>query len=203
MILYDDPMSGNGYKLRLLFALTGQAYDYKIIDIMKREAKSAEFLKINPVGQIPAIQDDEGNIFAESNAMLVHFARGTAYWPEDTMAQTRILQWLFWEQYMHEPTVAVYRSWHIKGMMDQFTDEEIAAKKTGAEAALDIVNSGLSHNDWLVGDSMTIADISLFAYSHLIGEANMDVTAWAAMKAWIDRIKSMDKWVSIEDYRKA
>lgn len=203
MILYDDPISGNGYKLRLLFALTGQAYTYRIVSILDRETKSAAFLVKNPVGQIPAVELDDGTLFRESNAMLVHFARGTDYWPNDPLMQTRVLEWLFWEQYVHEPNVAVLRSYYVKNMLDQVGPDAVATKTEGAKAALSLLDKELAGKNWLVGEAMSIADISLYAYSHLIGDSGLDVNAYPYMAKWIERIAAIEAYVDMETYTPA
>ena len=200
MILYDDPISGNGFKLRLLFALSGKAYTYKTVYILKRETKSDWFLAKNPAGQIPVVELEDGTIFRESNAMLVHFARETALWPKDALEQTRVLEWLFWEQYVHEPNVAVIRSWYVKGMIDQFTVEQIEEKTNAAKAALQLVETALEGRDWLVGDKMSVADISLYAYSHLVADAKINLDETPNLKAWVERIANVDAYVGMDDW---
>ncbi|MGB0843884.1 MAG: glutathione S-transferase family protein [Alphaproteobacteria bacterium] len=203
MILYDDPISGNGFKLRLLFALSGQAYTYKPVYILKRETKADWFLAKNPAGQIPVVELNDGTIFRESNAMLVHFARDTKFWPQDPIAQTRVLEWLFWEQYVHEPNVAVIRSWYVKDMLDQFSNQQISDKTEAAKAALKLLDEALAGRDWLVGETMTIADISLYAYSHLVGDAGISLNETPNVKAWVERVAVTTGYVGIDDWETA
>jgi len=200
MILYDDPISGNGFKLRLLFSLTNQAYTYKPVYILKKETKADWFLAKNPAGQIPVIELSDGAIFRESNAMLVHFSRDTSLWPTDPFEQTRVLEWLFWEQYVHEPNVAVIRSWYVKDMLDQFTEAQITDKTNAARAALKLLDEALEGRDWLVGDKMTIADISLYAYSHLVADAKINLGETPNVLAWVERIAQTESYVGIDDY---
>ena len=166
MILNDYLMSGNGYKVRLLLSMLGQSFEYVERDIMKGETRTPEYLeKINPNGKIPALVLDDGRVLAESNAILGYLAEGTDFIPKDRFERAEMMGWLFFEQYDHEPNVAVLISWYeIKGLPAN-ADILEPMKQAGAKRALDLMEKRLSAHDWLVAETVTIAAISLYAYN--------------------------------------
>lgn len=201
LTLYDNLMSGNGFKVRLILKLTGHDYDYVHIDILKGESRTPDYLaKINPNGRIPALKFDDGRVLAESNAILCYMAEGTRFMPTDPWQKAQMMSWLFFEQYSHEPNIAVLRFWHH--VRSDFSEQEkqlMPQKEKAGYAALDIMESQLNHTDWLVGDSMTIADIALFAYTHVADEGGFDLSKYPGINAWIERVKAVDGYAPISE----
>ena len=191
LTLYDDPISGNGYKTRLILRLTGQAFRVVELDIMKSETRTAEFLEINPNGKIPALVFEDGRTLSESNAILFHFAEGTDYLPADPFARAQVMQWMFWEQYNHEPNIATSR---FLIQHRELTDEVKAlleAKKAPGEAALGLIEKRLASADFLVDGWFSIADISLYAYTHVAEEGGFSLEPYPAIRRWIARVESV------------
>jgi glutathione S-transferase len=144
LTLYDDPISGNGYKARLILRLTGQAFQAINLDIMKGETRTPDFLTINRNGKIPALVFEDGRVLAESNAILFHFAEGTDYLPADAFARAQAMQWLFWEQYSHEPNIATSRFLRLHRALDDEVLAMLDAKKAPGEAALALMEAHLA-----------------------------------------------------------
>lgn len=198
MILNDYLLSGNGYKIRLLLSMMGLPFEYVERDIMKGETRTPEYLAtINPNGKIPALVLDDGRVLAESNAILGYLAEGTNFIPEDRYARAEMMGWLFFEQYDHEPNVAVLISWYeIKGLPEH---AEILGpmKQAGAKRALDLMEKRLAEHNWLVGESLTIADISLYAYTHRAELGKIDMKPYPGIRAWLDRFAAVPGYVPI------
>ena len=195
--LYDFHDSGNGYKIRLLLHLLGQPYDYEEVDILNGASRTPAFLRRNPNGRIPVLVLDDGTPLAESNAILYHLAQGTALWRTDTLAQTHILSWLFFEQYSHEPFIATSRFIRKHREIDAEQQAMLDAKKGPGEAALRILESQLMHTDWLVGDTPSIADIALYAYTHVAPEGGFSLEAYPGVLRWLARIAALPGHVPI------
>ncbi|MDP2700270.1 glutathione S-transferase family protein [Thalassospira sp.] len=198
MILHDFLPSGNGYKARLLLALRGQAFELKEYDITRGETRTADFTgRINANGRIPVLELDDGRMLPESNAILMFLAEGTALWPDDAWERAQVMQWLFFEQYEHEPTIAVLRSWFgVKGLPEH-ADILVPMKQAGADKALKVMEQRLSDHDWLVGDGLTIADIALYAYTHVAPEGRIDLAPFAGINRWLARISALPGYVPI------
>jgi len=198
MILNDYLMSGNGYKVRLLLSMLGQSFEYVERDIMKGETRTPEYLeKINPNGKIPALVLDDGRVLAESNAILGYLAEGTDFIPKDRFERAEMMGWLFFEQYDHEPNVAVLISWYeIKGLPAN-ADILEPMKQAGAKRALDLMEKRLSAHDWLVGETVTIADISLYAYTHRAELGKISLVPYPGVRAWLERIEMLRGYVPI------
>ncbi|WP_296989898.1 glutathione S-transferase family protein, partial [Thalassospira sp. UBA1131] len=196
MILNDYLMSGNGYKVRLLLSMLGQPFEYVERDIMKGETHTPEYLeKVNPNGKIPALVLDDGRSLAESNAILIYLAEGTNFIPEDDYDRADMMSWLFFEQYDHEPNVAVLISWYaIKGLPEH-SDILGPMKQAGAKRALDLMEKRLSGHNWLVGDALTIADISLYAYTHRAELGKISLAPYPGIRAWLDRMTAVPGYV--------
>ncbi len=186
MKLYDDPISGNGYKVRLLFALLNKPYSYERVDIDKGETRTPEFLSLNPNGRIPLLVLDGGDTIAESNAILYYLSNGTEYLPSDGLARAHVLQWMFFEQYSHEPYVAVLRHW-LKHLGRE-EDDEVRSRREKGYDALRVMEGHLASRDYFVGGSYSVADIALFAYTHVAGEGGFDLTHYPAVRAWLERV---------------
>jgi len=192
-ILYDDPISGNGYKVRLLLALLSIPYDLVELDILNKETHTAAFLAKNPNGKIPTIELDDGRCLSESNAILFYFSQGTDYWPEDRFDQADIMRWMCFEQYSHEPYVAVARFLHH--LPDPPDPDVIAEKHAKGYAALDIMEQHLSGNDFFVAGQYTIADIALYAYTHVAEEGKFVLSTYPNISKWLGRVRNQPRHV--------
>src|SRR5262245_16023638 len=185
MIIYGDLASGNCLKVKYTADCLGLPYRWAPVDITKGESRTREALRRNPMGQVPAIQFDDGRCLAQSNAIIQFLARGSALLPDDGFAQAKIDELLFWEQYSHEPYIAVCRFHMVYLRRPKETREPQRVER--GEAALDLMEKLLSGRDWLVGPAMTIADIALLAYTRLAHEGGFDLAGRSAVAAWIAR----------------
>jgi glutathione S-transferase len=188
MKLYNVAYSGNSYKVRLLLHQLGIPCTIVEVDIVKGESRTPEFLKINPNGRTPVL-DDNGFVLAESNAILAYLARSTRFLPEDRRQWALVFQWMFFEQYSHEPYIATSR-FLLQHRPD--TPERAAAlavRRDGGWAALRVMEGHLATNDFFVGD-YTIADIALFAYTHVSHEGGFPLDDFSNIRAWIERAKA-------------
>ncbi|MGB0907184.1 MAG: glutathione S-transferase family protein [Maricaulaceae bacterium] len=197
MKLYDYLPSGNSYKVRLLLSYLGLDYDWVNLDIIKGETQTDDFKKVNPVGQIPLLELTDGRRIAESNAILYFLAEGTPYWPKNAFDQAKALQWMFFEQYKHEPSIAVARYIHHYAMDTR--EGELAALIPKGYGALDIMEAHLTDNLWFVGGGRSIADIALYAYTHVAGEGGFDLTEYPNIMAWLDRFSDHPRHMRITD----
>lgn len=202
MHLYGHPASGNVYKTQLILALTGRAYDLSPVKWGTPEIESPEFLALNPAGRVPVL-DDAGFVLPESNAQLWYLAQGTRFWPEAVKDQAQVLRWLFWEQYSHEPYLAVIRYLRHYGAPGPETERRIAERTPGAEAALRLLEQHLAGRDWLVGDGCTIADLALYAYTHVAHEAGLPLDGHPAVRAWLARVEALPGFVPLAAYETA
>ncbi|OKH86550.1 glutathione S-transferase [Thalassospira sp. TSL5-1] len=198
MILHDFLPSGNGYKIRLLLRFLGQEFSLVEHDITKGDTRTDDFRKnINPVGRIPALDMGDGHVLAESNAILLFLAEGTKWVPTDKWDRAAVYQWLFFEQYEHEPNVAVLRAWmSVKGTPD-YGKPLIPMKREAAYNALSIMEDRLKDHDWLVGDDCTIADIALYAYTHVADEGGLDMARFPGIGRWLARFAQHPAYVPI------
>ena len=193
MKLYNVAYSGNSYKVRLLLAQLGIPCEIVEVDILNGESRTPEFLKINPNGRTPVL-DDNGFILAESNAILAYLARGTKFLPEEKRQWALVFQWMFFEQYSHEPFIATSR-FLLQHRPD--TPERaalLASKRDGGWAALKVMEQHLSKNDFFVGD-YSIADIALFAYTHVSDEGGFPLGDFPKIRGWIERVKAQPGFV--------
>lgn len=197
MKLYDYLPSGNSYKVRLLMSYLGIHYDWVNLDIIKGDTQTQAYKAKNPAGQIPLLELADGRRIAESNAILFFLAEGTPYWPQNAFDQAKALQWMFFEQYKHEPTIAVARFIHNYAM-EQRKDELPVLTKKGY-LALDVMEAHLADHLWFVGPGPTIADIALYAYTHVAGEGGFDLSKYPNVIAWLDRVSDHPKHIRITD----
>ena len=186
--LYDNRLSGNGYKPRLLLAHLGQTYERVEVDILKGETRTSAFLAMNPNGRIPLLALEDGSYLAESNAILCYLAEGSRFWPSDRMARALTLQWMFFEQYSHEPNIAVARHWlqHIE--MTEAQRTQLPARQEGGRAALAVMERHLACSPWFGGKAMTIADMALYAYTHVADEGGFELADYPAVSEWLARV---------------
>ncbi len=181
MILFDNPMSGNCYKVRLQLHRLGTAYERRELDVVDRSDRAATFGNLNPALRVPTLVLDDGRALGESGAILWHLAEGTQWIPEDPFTRALVLQWMFFEQYSHEPYLAVARFRAHTGIAS--TPEEAAAQRAGGEAALAAMERHLATREWLVGTRDSIADIALYAYTHVAEEGGFALAAFPAVRA--------------------
>jgi glutathione S-transferase len=186
--VYGDIYSGNCYKVKLLMKLLDIEHDWMHVDILAGESRTDTFVAMNPVGKIPTLRLPDGSFLFESNAILNYLATGSEFLPTDPLSHARILQWQFFEQYSHEPGVAVARFIRkYLGLPDERRDEYDAARVRGQQA-LAVMETHLADHHFFVDDRYTIADISLYAYTHIAGEGGFDLSSYPAIGAWLDQM---------------
>jgi len=197
--LYDYRDSGNGYKVRLLLAQLGRSYEYVEVDILAGESRSEEFLARNPNGRIPVLELDDGSFLGESNAILFHLAEGTRFLPEDALERARALQWLFFEQYSHEPFIATNRFWlHIAGTGAE-NAAQIQANHPKGLSALSVMNRHLEHQGFFTApDRYGVADIALYAYTHVADQGGYDVGQFPALSSWLERVSAQPRYIAMD-----
>ncbi|WP_152046026.1 glutathione S-transferase family protein [Aureimonas psammosilenae] len=192
LTIYGRLDSGNCYKPRLLLALLGRSFIHVEVNSEAGETRSAEFLSKNPNGKVPLLQLEDGRFLAESNAMLVHLGEGTAFLPEDPFERAKMFEWLFFEQYSHEPFIAVRRALLLyPGRKAQATPERLDATLKGGEAALSIMDRQLKETPFLAGNAPSLADLALFAYSHVADEGGFDLDAFPGVANWLRRVVAL------------
>lgn len=197
MRLYDYLDSGNGYKVRLLLALLGERYDWTPLDIDRGETRTPQFLAINPNGRIPTLVLDDGAALPESDAILWYLAEGTRFLPDERLGRAQVLQWMFFEQYSHEPYVATPRYIVRHLPADHPRRGELPERLEKGRAALGVMETHLAKRAWFVGDRYSIADIALYAYTHVADEAGLDLAPFPSVRRWLDRIAAQPGHVPI------
>ena len=197
MLLYDSTVSGNCYKVRLLLAHLAILYERRELSVTDRSNRPEVLGGLNPALRVPTLVLDDGRPLAESNAILWYFGDGTPYVPEGRYERARVLQWQFFEQYDHEPNVAVARFWlHYRdGEVDPIA---LAERQAVGHRALDAMEKHLTGRRFLVGHHYSIADISLYAYTHVAGEGGFDLGRYPAIREWLDRVASQPRHVKID-----
>jgi glutathione S-transferase len=196
LLLYDNDVSGNCYKVRLLFAHLGIDYERRQMDVLDRSNRPDVLGALNPALRVPTLVLDDGRPLAESNAILCYFAEGTPYLPEDRYERAQVLQWLFFEQYSHEPFIAVARFWAHFGVDPSDADRK--ARHEGGLKALAAMESHLDSRDFLVGETYSIADIGLYAYTHVADEGGFDLEPYPAIRAWLANVAEQPGHIPIE-----
>jgi glutathione S-transferase len=187
-VVYGTSASGNCHKVRMVLDITGTPYAWREVDILQAGTRSPEFLRLNPNGKVPVVVLDDGTALAESNAILWYFGEGTRLLPEDRLGRAQMLQWMFFEQYDHEPTVAVARFLLSYSGDPERHAETIAEKQAGGYRALGAMEHWLGARPFLVGDRLTLADIALYGYTHVAHEGGFDLGRFPAIRAWLDRV---------------
>ena len=201
LTLHEYAASGNCYKVRLTAAHVGAPLERCEYDIMKGETRTAEFLKnVNSNGRIPVLQI--GNRFIpESNAACYYIAEGSPLVPSDRFERSDMLRWMFFEQYNHEPNIATLRFWMHWVGLDRLSEAQrlqIPLKRQAGTAALELMDKHLAGHDWLVGDAISLADICLFAYTHVADEADFDLALYPSLVAWMERIMTQPRHISMD-----
>jgi glutathione S-transferase len=184
-------MSGNCWKAAQILTLLGIPFEWVETDSNAGATRAPGFLAINPNGKVPALVLDDGTVLVESNAILLHFAEGTAWLPPPGLSRTRVHEWLFFEQYSHEPYIAVARNiiaWRREASL--FPDR-LAECATRGASALDVMERRLAAHKWLVDQTPTIADLALFAYTHRADEGGFDLDRWPGVRAWVARVTAL------------
>ena len=198
MLLYNSPVSGNCYKVRLLLAHLGMEYETVELSVVDRSNRAEVLGELNPGLRVPTLVLDDGRPLAESNAILWYLGDGTRYVPEDAYERAQVLQWMFFEQYSHEPYLAVVRFWlRYSGTPERFA-EQVPAKTKGGYAALEAMERHLDGREFLVADRYSIADISLHAYTHVAHEGDFDLGPYPAIRGWLDRVAAQPGHVAID-----
>lgn len=199
--LYSMQTSGNCYKPRLLMHQLGVPFRLVDVEAGKGEAKTPAFLALNPNGRVPLLVLPDGRRLSESNAMLLYLAEGSPYLPADRYARAIVNQWLFFEQYDHEPTIAVARSWlggYYPERAGKATPEQIATWQEKGNRALGVMEQRLANASWLAGDRYTVADIALYAYTHRAHEGGFDLGRYPGISAWLARIAAQPGYVAMD-----
>jgi glutathione S-transferase len=197
--LYEYASSGNCYKIRLLLNQLEIAYERVPTDILKGESRTPKFLAMNPVGKTPVLEIKPGQYLAESNAIIYYLANGTDFFPTDKWERAQVIQWLFFEQYSHEPNIATVRFWILHNNRSELEQkrEVIAKKQELGYSALQVMENHLANHDYFVGNRYSIADIALYAYTHVADEGGFDLSKFPAILAWFDRIVDRPRHLTI------
>ena len=197
--VYGDVLSGNCYKIKLILEFLSLPYSWQHVDILAGETRVDTFLAINSNGKVPVLQITEGEFLSESNAILNFLAEGSDWLPDSGLPRARVLQWQFFEQYSHEPYIAVARYLNrYLGLPEERLDE-YRSKQQGGHKALAVMERQLKGSVYLVGDNPTIADISLYAYTHVAHEGGFELSGYPAIKKWLDRFSSLPGYLAMSD----
>jgi glutathione S-transferase len=196
MLLYDSAVSGNCYKVRLLLNMRGIAFERHAVDVVDRSGRMELLGELNPALRVPTLVLDDGQALAESNAIICYLAEGTEMLPDDRLERARVLQWLFFEQYSHEPYIAVVRFW-VAFAKEKPPEAEIEAKREGGYTALEAVERHLADRTYLVAERFTVADVALYAYTHVAHEGGFDMSRFDAIDSWLKRVAAQPGHVPI------
>jgi glutathione S-transferase len=197
--LYQFQPSGNCYKVRLLLHQLGTPFEVVEMDLMAGAARTPEFRAKNPIARVPVVELEPGVFLAESNAILWYFAEGTPLIPTDKLERARMLQWMFFEQYSHEPYVAVVRAWVAFFGVPAGKERELEERTQKGYAALDVMEGELSKRPFFAGDRYSLADIALYAYTHVAHEGRFDLSRYPAINAWLARVQAQPRHLRITD----
>lgn len=198
--VYGDIRSGNCYKIKLLMALLGIEHEWVPVSILGGETKAASFVAMNPNAKIPVLEIEPGVFLPESNAALNYLAEETPFLPAERLQRARVLQWQFFEQYSHEPYIAVARYIAKYLGLPPARRAEFESKQEGGHKALRVMEAQLARTPFLVGASYTIADISLYAYTHVAHEGGFDLGGYPAIAAWLQRVAAQPGHVTMEQF---
>ncbi|MCC7275086.1 MAG: glutathione S-transferase family protein [Alphaproteobacteria bacterium] len=200
LTLYGNLESGNVYKVRLLLSWLGLPHRRVEVNQVRGEPMSPAFRAINPIGKVPALRLGDGRVLTESGSILYFLAQGTAWWPADRWDQAGVLRWMFFEQYSHEPAIAVNRYLlRFAGELSSFDAERIRFNDARGRHALQVMEDHLAGAEWLVGSGPTIADIALYAYTHVADEGGFELAAYPAVGRWLARVAALPGHVGLLD----
>jgi glutathione S-transferase len=199
VLLYNSQVSGNCYKVRLLFAHLGIEYERQELDVADRSNRPEVLGGLNPALRVPTLVLDDGRSLGESGAIIWFFGEGTRFVPDDPFERAQVLQWMFFEQYDHEPAIAVVRFWlrYSGRPRDEFADR-LDERVVAGYRALDALDQHLDGRSWLVGDQMTLADIALYAYTHVAQEGGFELGRYPAISAWLEHLASEPGHIPID-----
>ena len=201
LILHEYAASGNCYKVRLTAALVGVHLERREYDITKGETRTPEFLaNVNANGRIPVLQIGD-RFIPESNAACYYVAEASNLIPTQQFDHADMLRWMFWEQYNHEPNIATLRFWVREIGVDNLTEMQrlqMTPKRTAGNAALKLMEEHLSDHEWFVGEAMSLADVCLFAYTHVAGDADFDLTHYPHVLEWVEHIKGLPRYLPMD-----
>jgi glutathione S-transferase len=201
LVLHEDLISGNCYKIRLVAAHVGLPLERRQYDILKGETRTPEFLEsVNANGRIPVLQAGD-RFLPESGAACWYLAEGSSLIPQDRFDRADMLRWMFFEQYNHEPNVATLRFWLAyvgEARLSAEQKAQLPSRRKAGEAALTLMDEHLRTRDFFVGDGLTLADVALYAYSHVAGEGGFDLSRWPAVQGWCARVAAVPGHVAIE-----
>jgi glutathione S-transferase len=199
MLLYNSQVSGNCYKVRLLLAHLGIEYERQELSVADRSNRSDVLGGLNPALRVPTLVLDDDRSLGESGAIIWFFGEGTRFVPDDPFERAQVLQWMFFEQYDHEPAIAVVRFWlAYSGRPREDFADRLDERVAAGYRALDALERHLDGRTWLVGDGMTLADIALYAYTHVAGEGEFELERYPAIGAWLERVASEPGHVPID-----
>ena len=197
--VYGDYNSGNCYKIKLMLHLLGLEYEWQPVDILKGETETPEFLAKNPNGKVPVVELEDGTCLWESNAILNYLADGSEFLPSEARLRTQVLQWQFFEQYSHEPYIAVARFIQFYlGLPEERLEEYRKLQKRGYRA-LTVMEQQLARTPYLVGEHYSIADVTLYAYTHVAHQGGFDLSGYPAIQAWLAHVASHPRHVAMHD----
>jgi glutathione S-transferase len=198
VLLYDSPVSGNCYKVRLLLAHLGIAYERREVDVVDRSNRRELLGDLNPALRVPTVVLDDGRPLAESNAILCYFGEGTRFVPEDRYVRAQGFQWLFWEQYEHEPAIAVARFLKTYSGRPELWEQKREELTRRGERVLETMEHHLDGREWFAGDAMSLADLALYAYTHAADEGGFSLDGRPAVEAWLARVAAEPGHVPID-----
>jgi glutathione S-transferase len=197
LTLYSSQLSGNCYKVRLLLTQLGIPFRVVEIDVVKGEQHTPEYRAKNPNARVPMVELENGELLPESGAILYYFARHTPLWPLDPLLQARVLQWMFFEQYSHEPYIAVARFWVLYLKAEEKYREQLIEKHKGGNRALAVMEGHLRDRRYFVGERYSIADIALYAYTHVAPDGGFSLEPYPAVGAWLKRVEEQPRHIPI------
>ena len=198
MLLYNSTISGNCYKVRLLLAHLGLPLELQEVDVVDRSTRPQLLGDLNPALRVPTLVLDDGRAIGESGAILWYFGEGSRFVPDDRYRRSQVLQWMFFEQYDHEPNIAVARFLiRFAGLEREQYEKRLPRLHEGGVKALAAMERGLGDREWFVGDSMTLADIALYAYTHVAEEAEFDLEPYPGVRGWLERVAAEPGHVSM------
>ncbi len=189
ILLYENAVSGNCHKVRLILALLGIGYETRSMSVTDHSDRVDVLGGLSPTLNVPTVVLEDGRPLAESNAILWYFADGTKYLPDDRYERAQVLQWMFFEQYKHEPAIAVVRFWVSLAAGPPPAGIDLEERAAAGHAALAVMERHLADREYFVGSAMTIADISLYGYTHVASEGGFDLQAYPAVRHWIERLE--------------
>jgi len=195
--LYGNAISGNCWKPAFMLRQRRLPFRWVEIDILRGASRTPAFLAMNPNGRVPLLQLPDGRQLAESNAMLLHLGEGTHWLPQDAYDRAKVYEWLFFEQYSHEPAIATVRFWVARLNKGEEWREKIAATMVQGHAALGVMEQQLARTAFLAGETPTLADIALYAYTHVAGEGGYRLDGYPAVRGWLARFAAVPGFVAM------